>query len=81
MFDSRLRLSDQVVERIYKKTFNDMVFDTIIQRNVKLIEAPSFLVKVSSTMVATKELQIIYISGVIRKTINNFLWQGNKKQR
>ncbi|MDM1528400.1 ParA family protein [Myroides odoratimimus] len=41
MYDSRLRLSNQVVEEV-QKHFNDMVFDTIIQRNVKLSEAPSF---------------------------------------
>lgn len=41
MYDSRLRLSNQVVEEV-QKHFNDMVFKTIIQRNVKLSEAPSF---------------------------------------
>ncbi|WP_322550674.1 AAA family ATPase [Flavobacterium psychraquaticum] len=41
MFDSRLRLSNQVVEEV-QKHFNDMVFNTIIQRNTKLSEAPSF---------------------------------------
>ena len=41
MYDSRLRLSNQVVEEV-KKHFADMVFDTIIQRNVKLSEAPSY---------------------------------------
>lgn len=41
MFDSRLRLSNQVVEEV-QKHFSDMVFDTIIQRNVRLGEAPSF---------------------------------------
>jgi chromosome partitioning protein len=41
MFDSRLRLSHQVVEEV-QKHFNDMVFKTIIQRNVKLSEAPSY---------------------------------------
>lgn len=41
MFDSRLRLSNQVVEEV-QKHFNDMVFKTVIQRNVKLGEAPSF---------------------------------------
>lgn len=41
MFDSRLRLSNQVVEEV-QKHFSDMVFETIIQRNVKLSEAPSF---------------------------------------
>lgn len=41
MFDARLRLSNQVVEEV-KKHFSDMVFDTIIQRNVRLSEAPSY---------------------------------------
>lgn len=41
MYDSRLRLSNQVVEEVTKH-FGDMVFDTIIQRNVRLSEAPSY---------------------------------------
>ncbi len=41
MFDARLRLSNQVVEEV-QKHFNEMVFSTIIQRNVKLGEAPSY---------------------------------------
>ena len=41
MYDSRLRLSNQVVEEV-KKHFQDMVFNTIIQRNVRLSEAPSY---------------------------------------
>lgn len=41
MYDSRLRLSNQVVEEV-KTHFQQMVFDTIIQRNTRLGEAPSF---------------------------------------
>jgi chromosome partitioning protein len=41
MYDSRLRLSNQVVEEV-KTHFQTMVFDTIIQRNIRLGEAPSF---------------------------------------
>jgi len=41
MYDSRLRLSNQVVSEV-KKHFGDMVFETIIQRNVRLGEAPSY---------------------------------------
>ncbi|MFC2137081.1 ParA family protein [Bacteroidota bacterium] len=41
MYDARLRLSNQVVEEV-KKHFQQMVFDTIIQRNIKLGEAPSY---------------------------------------
>ena len=41
MFDSRLRLSNQVVEEV-RKHFSTMVFDTIIRRNTRLGEAPSY---------------------------------------
>lgn len=41
MFDSRLRLSNQVVDEV-KTHFSKMVFNTIIQRNVRLSEAPSY---------------------------------------
>ena len=41
MYDSRLRLSNQVVDEV-KKHFHEMVFNTIIQRNVKIGEAPSY---------------------------------------
>jgi len=41
MYDSRLRLSNQVVAEV-KKHFHNMVFKTIIQRNIRLGEAPSF---------------------------------------
>jgi chromosome partitioning protein len=40
MFDTRLRLSHQVAEEV-KKYFGDKVFDTIINRNVRISEAPS----------------------------------------
>tara|TARA_B100001758_G_C18370562_1_gene591098 strand:- start:524 stop:1285 length:762 start_codon:yes stop_codon:yes gene_type:complete len=41
MYDTRLRLSNQVVEEV-QKHFGKMVFKTIIQRNTTLGEAPSF---------------------------------------
>lgn len=40
MYDSRLRLSNQIIEEV-RKHFQELVFDTIIARNVKLSEAPS----------------------------------------
>ena len=40
MFDSRLRLSNQVADEV-KVHFEGLVFDTIIHRNIKLSEAPS----------------------------------------
>src|ERR1700759_5675109 len=45
MYDVRLRLSNQVVEEV-RSHFEDLVFETIIQRNTRLSEAPSFGVSV-----------------------------------
>ena len=45
MYDVRLRLSNQVVEEV-RTHFTDLVFDTIIQRNTRLSEAPSFGISV-----------------------------------
>jgi chromosome partitioning protein len=41
MYDSRLRLANQVYEEV-KKHFGEMVFTTVIQRSVKLSEAPGY---------------------------------------
>lgn len=41
MYDTRLRLANQVVDEV-KTHFQDLVFDTIIHRNTRLGEAPSF---------------------------------------
>jgi chromosome partitioning protein len=41
MYDSRLRLSNQVVEEV-KQHFDSLVFNTIIHRNSKISEAPSY---------------------------------------
>ena len=40
MYDSRLRLANQIYDEV-KRHFQELVFDTVIQRNVKLSEAPS----------------------------------------
>ncbi|HEX9614947.1 MAG TPA: ParA family protein [Bacteroidota bacterium] len=41
MFDSRLRLSNQILDEV-KRYFGDKVFKTIVTRNIRLSEAPSF---------------------------------------
>lgn len=41
MYDSRLRLSNQVIDEV-KRHFKGLVFNTIVQRNIRLGEAPSF---------------------------------------
>jgi chromosome partitioning protein len=45
MYDVRLRLSNQVVEEV-KSHFENLVFETIIARNTRLSEAPSFGISV-----------------------------------
>lgn len=40
MYDARLRLSNQVVDEV-RRHFKEMVFHTVIQRNVRLGESPS----------------------------------------
>jgi chromosome partitioning protein len=41
MYDGRLRLCNQVVSEV-RRHFDDLVFDTVIHRNTRLSEAPSF---------------------------------------
>ena len=41
MYDSRLRQANQIYDEV-KKHFQELVFKTVIQRNVKLSEAPSY---------------------------------------
>ncbi len=41
MYDSRMRLSNQVVEEV-RTHFQDLAFETIIPRNIRLSESPSF---------------------------------------
>ena len=41
MYDSRLRLANQIYDEV-RRYFQELVFDTVIQRNVKLSEAPSY---------------------------------------
>ncbi len=40
MYDARLRLANQIYEEL-KGHFGDMVFDSVIPRNIRLSEAPS----------------------------------------
>ncbi len=41
MYDGRLRLCNQVVNEV-RRHFEDLVFTSVIHRNTKLSEAPSF---------------------------------------
>ena len=41
MFDPRIKLSEQVLSEV-KKYFSSKVYNTIIPRNVRLSEAPSY---------------------------------------
>ncbi|MCD7971832.1 MAG: AAA family ATPase [Candidatus Azobacteroides sp.] len=41
MYDARLRLANQIYEEVHKH-FRELVFKTVIQRNIRLSEAPSY---------------------------------------
>jgi chromosome partitioning protein len=56
MFDARLNLSNQVFEEV-KRHFQDMVFETVITRNIRLSEAPSYGVPVLDYDVNSKGAQ------------------------
>ena len=71
MYDSRLRLSNQVVEEV-KKHFGDIVFNTIIQRNIKLGEAPGFgkdIITYDVTSKGTKNY-LSLADEIIKKNVN-----------
>jgi len=71
MYDSRLRLSNQVVDEV-KKHFGDIVFKTIIQRNIKLGEAPGFgkdIITYDVTSKGTKNY-LSLADEIIKKNVN-----------
>jgi chromosome partitioning protein len=71
MYDVRLRLINQVVEEV-RNHFEDMVFDTIIQRNTRLSEAPSFGVSVIMHD-ATCKGAINYLN-LAREIVRKMVW-------
>ena len=56
MFDARLNLSNQVYDEV-KRHFQEMVFETVITRNIKLSEAPSYGLPVLEYDVSSKGAQ------------------------
>ena len=71
MYDLRLRLSNTVVEEV-KKHFGKMVFKTIIQRNVRLGEAPSYgenIIEYDSTSKGAKNY-LSLAQEILKKTNN-----------
>ena len=46
MYDTRTNLANDVVQEV-KKYFEEKVFDTIVPRNIRLAEAPSYGVPIS----------------------------------
>ena len=71
MYDSRLRLSNQVVDEV-KKHFGDIVFKTIIQRNIKLGEAPGFGKDIITYDVSSKGTKnyLSLADEIIKKNVN-----------
>lgn len=76
MFDSRLRLANQVAAET-RKYFGEKVFQTIIQRNVRLSEAPGFgrpVILYDATSVGARN----YIALARELLILNRSWPGNQ---
>ena len=71
MYDSRLRLSNQVVEEV-RKHFGKIVFETIIQRNIKLGEAPGFGKDIITYDVTSKGSKnyLTLANEIIKKNLN-----------
>lgn len=78
MYDVRLRLSNQVVEEV-RTHFHDLVFDTIIQRNTRLSEAPSFGISVIMHDASCKGA-INYLNLAREILQNNGLVEQNKEE-
>jgi chromosome partitioning protein len=78
MYDARLNLSNQVYEEV-KRHFQDMVFDTIIARNIKLSEAPSYGVPAISYDASSKGA-ISYLNLARELLQNNDMTKLNSKQ-
>ena len=72
MFDNRLRLSNQVYEEV-KRHFGDLVFNTVIARNVRLSEAPSHGVSVLEYDPSSKGAQAY-------DSLSQEVIQNNKKE-
>ncbi|GET30964.1 ParA family protein [Prolixibacter sp. SD074] len=78
MYDARLNLSNQVYEEV-KRHFQDMVFETIIARNIKLSEAPSYGVPAISYDASSKGA-VSYLNLARELLQNNEITKLNSKQ-
>ncbi len=77
MYDMRIRLSNQVVDEV-KLHFPNMVFQTIIPRNIKLSEAPSFGLPVIAHDAESKG-SISYLNLAREITEKNTKWVGSSQ--
>ena len=80
MFDTRLRLSNQVASEV-RRYFGTKVFRTIVQRNVRLSEAPSFgkpVLLYDATSVGARNY--IALAREILKNNQRFLQQSEEVQ-
>lgn len=78
MYDSRLNLSNQVYEEV-KRHFEDIVFKTVISRNIRLSEAPSYGVPAISYDAASKG-SVSYLNLARELLQNNNMTKVNSKE-
>ena len=78
MYDARLNLSNQVLEEV-RRHFQEMVFQTVITRNIRLSEAPSFGLPALSYDVDSKGAQA-YLNLARELLQNNHMTKINHKE-
>ena len=72
MYDMRTNLSNQVVREV-KRYFDDKVYKTVIPRNVKLSEAPSFGMPISLYDPKSKGARCY--EKLTKEVLNNNKWE------
>lgn len=78
MYDSRLRLSNQVAEEV-RKYFKEKVFETVIRRNVKISEAPSHgkpIILYDAASLGTKDYMDLALEMFKRHGLEKFTSKG-----
>ena len=78
MFDGRLTLSNQVYEEV-KRHFQEMVFETVISRNIRLSEAPSYGIPAIEYDISSKGAQA-YLAFARELLQNNNLTKIDQKE-
>ena len=72
MYDSRNNLSEEVVENV-RENLDEIIYDTVVPRNVRLAEAPSFGLPIN--LYDPDLLELRHIESLADEVIKNKLFQ------